>query len=409
MITYPKGWSPAMARYSWRRYINIYDMRRDIICRYGEHGSPSGWAKSSLHLGMSAILNFPKVIDYKILYCKTFMWNLHLNIWWPMIETFFRPKSTYGLDHDFKYIVSQDSSRVVQVLEMRLLTSYIGTDHDLWRSYFFHLFFQHQNVFKWFSIYNRSPRCRWDVGLYDGTQVEEIMLRSTCGCTGNNRSNKIPITRSLWKNLNSRGFRGQTHDFPANFTTYGAVNLHPAVWGMWDNKHPAVVCCRALVHQDLFFWCSSLRQPICMLLTMSITWPLLWLLDCAKTPLKWLSNHTVSCLCLYNINITIQTTSFKKTSQINLDRKSTRRIKKASDSIDLRGFDLENLQVWTLGMTGFLQSVTAACILADLSPSKWCIRWKNPPWKLGFRFMGFLRVSLVIYVSFFHLRDETNY
>ena len=53
----------------------------------------------------------------------------------------------------------------------------------------------------------------------------------------------------------------------------------------------------------------------------------------------------------------------KKASQRNLDIKSTRRIKKAKDSIDLRGFDLENLQVWTLGMTGFLQSVTAACIL----------------------------------------------
>lgn len=41
-------------------------------------------------------------------------------------------------------------------------------------------------------------------------------------------------------------------------------------------------------------------------------------------------------------------------------------MEKASDSIDLRGFDLEHLQVWTLGMTGFLQSVTAACILAEI-------------------------------------------
>ena len=138
---------------------------------YGEHGSPSGQNPAYMSLHVSH-LKFPRSLIMRSY--KTFMWNLHLNIRWPMVETFFRPKSTSGLDHDFKYIVSQDKTRWFTYWKWDFWHLISRQTMIFEGSYFFHLFSNISMFFKWFSIYSRSPRCRLDVSLYDGTQVEQL-------------------------------------------------------------------------------------------------------------------------------------------------------------------------------------------------------------------------------------------
>ena len=108
-----------------------------------------------IQLTCQHVLKFSRSLiirSYKTWKCETCI--LLSSQWvWDIV----RPKSTYGLDHDFKYIVSQDFSRVKSTGNETFDILYMETDHDLWRSYFFHLFPTS------FSIYIGAPGCRWDL------------------------------------------------------------------------------------------------------------------------------------------------------------------------------------------------------------------------------------------------------